>query len=93
MAFTFWGCVQYCLCEYLYLCRSRVLKTYEERKNQNENPVVHPQKVALLIDGDNASSAKLAERYGEVIIRKIYGEWSKTSLFSWQEPAREYSIG
>lgn len=65
--------------------------------NQNENPIVHPQKVAVLIDGDNASSVKLPEitdlagRYGEVIIKRIYGDWSKTSLSSWKEPAREYS--
>lgn len=66
-------------------------------KSLKENPVHLPQKVAVLIDGDNASSAKLQEitefagRYGEVIIRKIYGDWSKTSLSSWKEPAKEFS--
>ncbi|GAB6008796.1 NYN domain-containing protein [Dysgonomonas reticulitermitis] len=55
------------------------------------------QRVAVLIDGDNASSAKLqdvtelAARYGNVIVRKIYGDWTKTSLSSWKEPAREFS--
>lgn len=55
------------------------------------------KKVAVLIDGDNASSAKLkdvtelASGYGEVIVKRIYGDWSKTTLSSWKEPAREYS--
>lgn len=66
-------------------------------KNTKENSALPSQRVAVLIDGDNASSAKLQEvtelagRYGEVIIRRIYGDWSKTSLSSWKEPAREFS--
>lgn len=63
-------------------------------KTLKENPA---QKVAVLVDGDNASSAKLqdvtelAARYGNVIVRKIYGDWSRSSLSSWKEPAREFS--
>ncbi|MBF0649256.1 NYN domain-containing protein [Dysgonomonas sp. GY75] len=59
-----------------------------------ENPA---QRVAVLVDGDNASSAKLqdvtelAGRYGEVIVKKIYGDWTKTGLSSWKEPAKEFS--
>lgn len=55
------------------------------------------KRVAILIDGDNASSAKLnditdlASGYGEVIVKRIYGDWSKTTLSSWKEPSREFS--
>jgi hypothetical protein len=54
-------------------------------KTLKDNPA---QKVVVLIDGDNASSAKLQEvtelagRYGNVTVRKIYGDWSKTGLSS-----------
>jgi hypothetical protein len=63
-------------------------------KTLKDNPA---QKVAVLIDGDNASSTKLqdvtelAGRYGNIIVRKIYGDWSKTSLSSWKESAREFA--
>lgn len=63
-------------------------------KSLKDNPA---KKVAVLIDGDNASSAKLndvaelASGYGEVIVKRIYGDWSKTTLSSWKEPAREHS--
>jgi uncharacterized protein (TIGR00288 family) len=66
-------------------------------KSLTEKPIQPLQKVAVLIDGDNASSAKLQEvtelaaRYGEVMIRKIYGDFCKTGLSSWKEPAREFS--
>lgn len=61
----------------------------------NDNLV---QKVAILIDGDNASSAKLshilelASHYGPVIVKRIYGDWTKTALSHWKEPARELSF-
>jgi hypothetical protein len=61
-------------------------------KTLKDNP-----KVAVLIDGDNASSAKLQEvtelagRYGNIIVRKIYGDWSKTSLSFWKDPEREFA--
>lgn len=63
-------------------------------KSLKDNP---EKKVAVLIDGDNASSAKLADvtelasGYGQVIVKRIYGDWSKTSLSGWKEPARELS--
>lgn len=54
--------------------------------------------IALLVDGDNASAAKLcdalifASGYGQVIVKRIYGDWSKPALAKWKEPAREYSF-
>ncbi len=56
------------------------------------------QKVAILIDGDNASSAKLghiaevASLYGTVAVKRIYGDWTKASLSHWKEPAKELSF-
>jgi len=64
-------------------------------KSPKENTI---QRVAVLIDGDNASSAKLGEiieiasRYGQVIIKRLYGDWTKTALSHWKEPAKELSF-
>jgi hypothetical protein len=60
-------------------------------KSSKENTI---QRVAVLIDGDNASSAKLSEtieitsRYGQVIVKRLYGDWTKTALSHWKEPAK-----
>lgn len=45
----------------------------------------------MLIDGDNAQSALLpqmlveAARYGQVTLRRIYGDWTTTNMNSWKE--------
>jgi uncharacterized protein (TIGR00288 family) len=64
-------------------------------KSQKDNEA---QKVAVLVDGDNASSAKLghltevASHYGTVVVKRIYGDWTKASLSHWKEPAKELSF-
>jgi len=48
-------------------------------------------KIAMLIDGDNAQPALLpqmvveAARYGQVTLRRIYGDWTTSSMNSWKE--------
>ncbi len=48
-------------------------------------------KVAMLIDGDNAQAALLpqmlveAGRHGQVTVRRIYGDWTTNSMNSWKE--------
>lgn len=55
-------------------------------------------KIALLIDGDNAQSkfveSMLAEagKYGKVTIRRIYGDWTDNKLNSWKEQINKFSI-
>jgi uncharacterized protein (TIGR00288 family) len=55
-------------------------------------------RVALLIDGENSTSALIAsllaeaEKLGEVIIRRVYGNWSLSSMHGWQESARHYGL-
>ena len=47
--------------------------------------------VAVLIDGDNASFEKMEDimgfvsRYGDAIVRRIYGDWTKKALSAWKE--------
>lgn len=55
-------------------------------------------RLALLIDGDNAQAAliepMLAEvsKYGVMIIRRVYGDWSQTNLNSWKEVLNNYAL-
>ena len=49
------------------------------------------RKIAILIDGDNAQSSLLpqmlveAGRHGQVTVRRIYGDWTTSSMNSWKE--------
>ena len=49
------------------------------------------QKIAVLIDGDNAQSSILpqmlveAGRHGQVTVRRIYGDWTTSNMNSWKE--------
>jgi len=48
-------------------------------------------KIAMLIDGDNAQAGLLSQmlveagRYGQVTVRRIYGDWTTASMNSWKE--------
>lgn len=49
------------------------------------------QKVAMLIDGDNAQASLLAKmlietaKYGQVTVRRIYGDWTTKNMNSWKD--------
>jgi len=57
----------------------------------NENLSVLRQKIAILIDGDNAQSSLLpqmlveASRHGQVTVRRIYGDWTTNHMNSWKD--------
>lgn len=48
-------------------------------------------KIAILIDGDNAQASLLpqmlveAGKYGQVTVRRIYGDWTTQSMNSWKD--------
>ena len=48
-------------------------------------------KIAMLIDGDNAQAGLLAQmlveagRYGQVTVRRIYGDWTTNNMNSWKD--------
>ncbi|MFZ5821919.1 MAG: NYN domain-containing protein [Chloroflexota bacterium] len=48
-------------------------------------------KIAMLIDGDNAQATLLskmlveAAKYGQVTVRRIYGDWTTNSMNSWKD--------
>jgi NYN domain/OST-HTH/LOTUS domain len=55
-------------------------------------------RVALLIDGDNSASISIpsllaeAGKLGDVLIRRVYGNWSLSSMHAWQEVAPHYGL-
>lgn len=56
------------------------------------------KRFALLIDADNVSPkyigviAKEAQTYGNVTIRRIYGDWTEDAKASWKKVLLEYSL-
>lgn len=55
-------------------------------------------KIALLVDGDNAQSAMLedileeASKYGKVTIRRIYGDWTTPQMNHWKTMLNEMAF-
>jgi len=55
-------------------------------------------KIALLIDGDNASAKLLsqvlaeASKYGKVTIRRVYGDWTTPRMNNWKHSLNELAI-
>ncbi|MFV0375145.1 NYN domain-containing protein [Microbacterium sp.] len=54
--------------------------------------------LAVLVDADNVSPSRigavLAEiaQYGTASVKRIYGDWTKSNLRSWKEPAADHVI-
>ena len=57
----------------------------------NENLSTQRNKIAILIDGDNAQSSLLPEmlveagKHGQVTVRRIYGDWTTNNMNSWKD--------
>jgi len=56
------------------------------------------QKFAVLIDGDNAQASLLPQilaevsKVGLITIKRIYGDWTTTSMNSWKESLHKHAI-
>ena len=63
-----------------------------------EKSPTRKHRIAMLIDGDNAQPALIekmlieASRYGTVIVRRIYGDWTNTNLNSWKKVLPGHAI-
>ena len=55
-------------------------------------------RIAILIDGDNAQASLIEQivvessRYGNATIRRIYGDWTSTSMKSWKDTLNSYAF-
>lgn len=62
------------------------------------NNINNTRKMAVLIDGDNAESKLIeqtlaeAGKYGQLTVRRAYGDWSQQSLKGWKEANEAYAI-
>ena len=60
--------------------------------------VTPTQRIAMLIDGDNAQPSliekMLAEttKYGLITIRRIYGDWTESNMSGWKEVLQTHAI-
>ncbi len=56
------------------------------------------RKLALLIDAENTSAAKIEQilrevsQYGSIILRRAYGNWRKEGLKSWENTLMQHAI-
>jgi uncharacterized LabA/DUF88 family protein len=56
------------------------------------------RRIAMLIDGDNAQPSLInnmlaeASKYGLVIIRRIYGDWTTANMNGWKDTLQTYAI-
>jgi hypothetical protein len=54
--------------------------------------------LAFLVDGDNATASLIGEvleeasKYGTLIIRRVYGDWTSPSLQSWRSILQEHAL-
>lgn len=64
----------------------------------NQNTFNPDRRIAMLIDGDNAQHSLLkpmfeeASRYGEVTIRRAYGDWTEPNLANWRPVMLAHAI-
>ncbi|MGA9141396.1 MAG: NYN domain-containing protein [Methanocella sp.] len=64
-----------------------------EQKEENNS-----KNIAMLIDGDNAQPSLIEEilseagKYGNVTVRRIYGDWTQSSMNSWKEYLHKHAI-
>lgn len=56
------------------------------------------RRLAMLIDGDNAQPSLMdrmiteASKYGVITIRRIYGDWTESSMKSWKQTLHTYAV-
>ena len=64
----------------------------EEFKENSKN------KIAILIDGDNAQSTLIGKilaetaKYGSITIKRIYGDWTTSNMHGWKETLNNFAI-
>jgi len=72
----------------------------ERKRNMPEEQLTHitRNKIAILIDGDNAQANLLpqmlveAGKYGLVTVRRIYGDWTTSSMNQWKDVLNFHAV-
>ena len=72
--------------------------TFQERNKMPDEQLSSRHKIAILIDGDNAQANLLpqtlveAGKYGLVTVRRIYGDWTTSSMNSWKDVLNYHAV-
>jgi len=70
----------------------------KEEKTMPDEQLSARHKIAILIDGDNAQANLLpqtlveAGKYGLVTVRRIYGDWTTSSMNSWKDVLNFHAV-
>lgn len=70
----------------------------EATESNDRARAIADRKIALLIDADNVSHAKIAamlaelSKYGTANIRRAYGNWASDSLKGWKDKLHDFAI-
>ncbi len=54
--------------------------------------------LAFIVDGDNASAKLIGEmlaeasKYGSVVIRRVYGDWTSTQMSAWKQTLQNFAL-
>lgn len=62
------------------------------------NHIAESRRIAMLIDGDNAQAALIEKmlievsRYGTVIIRRVYGDWTEPNMSTWKKTFHDHAL-
>lgn len=65
---------------------------------EESSNTVRSRRIAMLIDGDNAQPSLInhmlaeASKYGLVIIRRIYGDWTTSNMNGWKDTLQTHAI-
>jgi hypothetical protein len=74
------------------------LKKKAQKMPEEQLSSLSRHKIAILIDGDNAQANLLpqtlveAGKYGLVTVRRIYGDWTTSSMNSWKEVLNFHAV-
>ena len=56
------------------------------------------ERIALLIDSDNTQIGKIESailelsKYGKILVKRAYGNWTKDTLKNWEDTFRKLAI-
>jgi hypothetical protein len=71
---------------------------YNEHMTDEQITTRPRYKLAMLIDGDNAQASMLpkmlveAAKYGQITVRRIYGDWTTSHMNSWKDTLNFHAI-
>lgn len=71
---------------------------YNEDMTDEQLSSLPRHKLAMLIDGDNAQASLLgkmlveAAKYGQITVRRIYGDWTTSHMNSWKDTLNFHAI-